>query len=315
MTLREISAQMHPFEVLEESLSALPLPMEPAPFDMPEIIMYSDRPSKDQVLEMHDEVSAEEPNDLEIVVEDLPGVEALDPEMEKTLEVSDDAMSSNETLRAEDDEKSKPKVKDKWDLMANGPKGFFLAIQERIENVPSHSGYDISGCERALASLNRLADEVSKTMRNDIDGLLDANKVEEALSKIDDGRDRLFDRIEKIKSSKKSSRRKKKADVDAGLVKEGQKSMPMGMVITVPLLISRIARVIINGMVSAGKDAEDLFQRQAEYYNLDRREKAELQQLLADMGMAIRQDRGAPENEDIDSTSENNFDWIPSYSA
>uniref|UniRef100_UPI0020289F2C hypothetical protein n=1 Tax=Caballeronia sp. INML3B TaxID=2921749 RepID=UPI0020289F2C len=86
--------------------------------------------------------------------------------------------------------------------------------------------------------------------------------------KIDDGILALIDAINKLNKMKKGKRKK-----TASLVKEGQKIAGVqGIVVTVPLLISRIARVCINGMVSGGHDIEDLFHRQAEKYDLTVRE-------------------------------------------
>ena len=82
---------------------------------------------------------------------------------------------------------------------------------------------------------------------------------------------------------------------------------------TVPLLISRIARVCINGMVSAGHDIEDLFRKQVELYNLDKREQAEVMQLLADMGYALRQDRGYLTGEGVNQERSDNADWAANY--
>lgn len=83
------------------------------------------------------------------------------------------------------------------------------------------------------------------------------------------------------------------------------------MYITVPLLISRIARVCINGMVSAGHDIEDLYERQVKFYKLNEREQAEVMQLLADMGYAVRQDRGFMPNDQLEVSD--GMDWSTNY--
>jgi len=55
---------------------------------------------------------------------------------------------------------------------------------------------------------------------------------------------------------------------------------------TVPLLISRMARVCINEAMS-GNDIEEIFKRQIAEYDLDSKEQTELSQLLDDMGWKI----------------------------
>jgi hypothetical protein len=66
-------------------------------------------------------------------------------------------------------------------------------------------------------------------------------------------------------------------------------------------------------MVSAGHDIEDLYARQVKYYKLSTREQAEVQQLLSDMGYAVRQDRGFMPDEDFDVSSSDNMDWAANY--
>jgi ElaB/YqjD/DUF883 family membrane-anchored ribosome-binding protein len=147
----------------------------------------------------------------------------------------------------------------------------------------------------------------------DLDGELDANKVEEVRAEIEKGISRLHDRVDKIKSSKKT-KKKKSAEFESELVKEAQKITGVqGVFVTVPLLISRIARVCINGMVSAGHDIEDLYARQVKQYKLTDREQAEVMQLLADMGYALRQDRGYMPDEEVDPASSDNYDWAANY--
>lgn len=290
--------------------------------DMPDVIpvvMYTEKPSPEVVMEMHDpgtfsDVQEEipeivEPVDIQIVVDELPGAAALDPELEKKLEVKDEDDVADQ---AQADSK-KSKKDPKWDWEAKGAQGFIHWVKERIDDVPKHSGYDSAGIERAISYLEKLDGEISRAMRLDLDGQLDANKIEEVRAEIDNGIERLYARLDKIKSKK--GKRKKKAESETGLVKEAQKATNIsGIVITVPLLISRIARVCINGMVSGGHDIEQMASDQIKKYDLDTREKAELFQLLADMGYPLRQDRGfIPDEDDFDQVSPDLYDFNSNY--
>jgi hypothetical protein len=67
-------------------------------------------------------------------------------------------------------------------------------------------------------------------------------------------------------------------------------------------------------MVSAGHDAEQSFKDQVKEYDLDKREQAELMQLLADMGMPVFQNRGYSLDEDVDFTN-GKYDWMSNYQA
>jgi hypothetical protein len=252
-----------------------------------------------------------EPGEIEIVIEELPGAPSgtHDPE---PLEVSEDDSKDKGEVADENDAK-KPKKNEKWDWEAHGPHGFVAWVKARIDDVPKHSGYDSAGLERAMSYMERLDNEISRAMRLDLDGELDANKIEAVRSQIDEGLSRLHDRLDKVKKHSKS-RRKKKADVDYTLVKEAQKITGVqGIYVTVPLLISRVARVCINGMVSAGHDIEDIYAKQVKKYKLSDREQAETMQLLSDMGYPLRQDRGYMPDEDVDFASSDNMDWAANY--
>jgi hypothetical protein len=165
--------------------------------------------------------------------------------------------------------------------------------------------------------MERIDNEISKAMRMDLDGELDGNKVESVRSQLDDGIARLQARLDKVKDTKKSNKRKKKSEYimdEDGFIKEAQKITGVqGVYVTVPLLISRIARVCVNGTVSAGHDIEDLYHRQVKKYSLNEREQAEVQQLLFDMGYPLRQDRGFMPDDDLEVSDSDNMDWAANY--
>lgn len=212
----------------------------------------------------------------------------------------------------EPEEEVEVEERDQWDWAGVGLTQFMGWLQGMLGAIPPHSGNDISGVERALAYLEALDRIISKAVRSDLKNELDIQQIELARHAIRDGINRLQDRYERLMAGTK--RNKKKAEMQESLVKEAQKITGVGhVVVTVPLLISRIARVCINGMVSAGHDIEDMFDRQAKTYNLDKREQAELLQLLEDMGYSMRRDRGFLRDEQIDTTRSDNFDWAANY--
>lgn len=259
-----------------------------------------------------------EPGQIELVVEDLEAIPGLfgdlDPAREAELEVTDAPDDKDAKKKEKDDNDAKAKApKDSWDWEAHGHEGFLEWIKNRFKSVPKHSGYDSSGLERAVSYLEKLDNEISKAMRLDLDGKLDADKIEDVRAKIEDGIDRLYERLEKIKKKTK----KKKADFveDEALVKEAQKAAGVrGIYVMAPLFISCIARTCINGYVSAGHDMEGIFKKLSTKYKLNDREKMETIQLLADMGFPVRLDRGMID-EEVDITSSDNVDWAANYKA
>src|SRR5690606_29318416 len=73
--------------------------------------------------------------------------------------------------------------------------------------------------------------------------------------------------------------------VDSGLTKKATKSS--GYTYYVNPFIYSVAKTLINGKVSQGKNIEDLFAKLDDRYKLDDREKLELYYLLNDMGHPI----------------------------
>jgi hypothetical protein len=245
------------------------------------------------------EVTDEEPDEIVFHLDEIPGA----PDA-KEIVVQDDNSAAVEV--DEDPEKS-----DEWT-----PKTFLPWLEKKFSDVPAHSGYDTTGLEKAISHFERLDREITKAMRTDFKNEIDSAKAERAREQIENGMERLIDRLDKVQSSKYKRKAKKSKSwaETTGLVKEAQKATNItGITITVPLLISRIARVCINGMVSAGHDIEDMFKRQVDEYSLDKREQAELSQLLSDMGYPMLQDRGYPVGEPVQIWRSDNFDWNAQY--
>jgi hypothetical protein len=271
-----------------------------------EIILYEHEPKMEDVVELH------QPEDTLEVTFKLPTLPGSDADM--PLEVStDDVEVENKADKSSDkNELAELEVADPW--KSPNPAQILNWVHERLNNLPRHSGRETTGIERTMAAMKRINQEISKAIANDYNGEVDIARLEEARREIFDGIHRLEEAKEKIESQ---NYKRKKAVVEGdGLVKEGKQDRIGGIIITVPILISRIAKTLINSTVSAGKDIEKSFDAQVKEWNLDKREQAELMELLEQMGYAApRRDRGWPRDHKADYTSENNFDFQPNYSA
>ena len=193
---------------------------------------------------------------------------------------------------------------------------FLQWLQDKMQGIPRHSGRDSAGLERAIAYLEHLDREISKAVRMDLNNEIAIDAVEKARDEIHKGIERLQDRHDKVVSSKypKRKKNKKKADEQHDMVKEASKGAYYGRItVTIPILISAIARACVNSMVSAGKDIEDEFHKFSKQYDLDKREEFMLYQTLSDMGYAVRRPRGTELNEEVDYTSTENTGWIANY--
>ncbi len=259
------------------------------------------------------EVSLPE-GEIILEVSDIPGAPHGTHDPEEPLEVEE--KDSKEEDKKDDNDAAKSKKNEKWDWANKGAHGFLLWVKERYESVPSHSGYDAAGLERAISYLEKLDNEISKAMRLDLDGELDADKVEKIRSRIDDDLARMYDRLDKLKKSSKR-KRSKRGETEHGLIKEGQKITGVqGIYVVVPLFISMIGRLCINGMVSAGHDLGRMYHEQSKKWKLTEREQAELLQFLSDCGYQTRMDRGhSPDMHDVDTASSDNSDWAANYRA
>lgn len=259
------------------------------------------RPLMGNTMEVNEDIEvSDEPTEVVFVLDDIPGA----PNAKEIMVRTDD---DDDEVEVEADEDGGWK----WE-----PAGFLSWLQNMFKNVPSHSGYDSTGLEKAIAYFEALDKEITKAMRTDFKNEIDSAQAEKAREQIENGLQRLIDRLEKINGEKykRKSKKSKSWAEEVGIVKEAQKAVKItGITITVPLLISRIARVCINGMVSAGHDIEDMYKRQVEEYDLNKREQAELSQLLADMGYPMFQDRGYPAGEPVEAWRNDNFDWSAQY--
>lgn len=253
------------------------------------------------------EVSDEDEDEARFLIFDLdnvPGAENQDDIVEPEIEVEEEP----DDIEVEE--------RDPWDWQSQGLGKFLPWLHERMHNVPGHSGYDTSGLERAISYFEVLDKEISKAMRMDFKNEIDVAKAEEAREQIEKGLERMVDRLEKVKTTKykRHAKKKKKSDANPELVKEAQKATHIsGITVTVPLLISHLARVCINSMVSAGRDIEDTFVKLAETYSLTNREKAELMQLLSDMNYPVRRDRGYLLDETPSAYSTDGMDWNQNF--
>lgn len=186
-------------------------------------------------------------------------------------------------------------------------------VKTTAYNCPRHTGKDVSGLERAIAYYDMILRQFSKATQQDIKGELDVDKVEAMRDEIYDGLKRLKERLDRV-SEKYSDKKKtkKKAEVEGGLIKEAGTTK---FDINVSLFMSAIARICINSTINAGHDIEVTFDKLCKQYDLTKREKLELLQLLDDMNYPIRRDFGILLGDDYDPTSSDNVEWIANYQA
>jgi ElaB/YqjD/DUF883 family membrane-anchored ribosome-binding protein len=265
-----------------------------------EVILYDELPEKEDVIELHE---PEEKKEIVFKLAPLPGANMMEP-----IEVSEGEEANEEIPKDKEIE-----VNDPWNWQKGGLESFLQWVQSRFNNLPTHSGESV-GVERTISYLKRINNEISKAISSDYDGKISVEHLEKARNEIHSAIDRLEDYLEEKKE--KLGKKSKAMSDDGDMVKEAQKSTHVGgIIITVPLHISAIARACINSMISAGKDIE----RTASYfitkYNLNDRDQMELFQLLNDMGYMFVRPRGLSLDEEFDRSSSDNIDYMAQYKA
>ena len=249
---------------------------------------------KHDILEVFDEPEEV----LQTVDEEEVPEEALmtEPELEFKLNHVPGADYQDEIVEEEPEEMvvdESTEEKDVWNCWRKKPLSEFLGwVKDRFANIPKHSGTDTTGIERVISYFDRIDSEISKAMREDYNREIDASKAEEARAELADGKHRLEERRKKLLSKK--FKKIKKGTEDAFITKEAGTPRGTGsIVVSVPYLVSNIARTCINGMVSSGRDIEETFKSLANEYKLDNRERFQVAQLIQDMGYQFTLDRAA----------------------
>lgn len=184
-------------------------------------------------------------------------------------------------------------------------------------NIPRHDGENMAAIESSIAWLNRLSNEISTNVRNDVDGVLEVDALGEVQASI------LADAI-KLKEALNGVKRKLTEKVKKGaedFMLEKMASLPNNIVISVTPFIRAITGILINSTVSAGKPFDEVYDYLIEKYEINEREQLEILQTLMDMGQPILKDRGAmPGSVSNKSTKEHEdnlegFDYIKNYFA
>ncbi len=259
----------------------------------------------DSFVVMDDRSDTSKPQELLVMDEEPKNTIVIDDDGEVTFSINTIPGAPADLVLDDDDDESKSIESepeeiteatetdgDVWGWEKSHGIGKFIAwLKSMIENVPSHSGSDTTGVERAIAYFERLNGEISRAMRRDFKKEIDAAKAEEARTMIEDGIKRLTDRLERLREKKFKKSRKKAGFESGNLVKTAETSFTGGITVNVPYFISFVARTCIDASVQAGKDMKETFIKLSSEYKLDKREKVQVIQLIKDMGYPLVMDR------------------------
>jgi len=287
-----------------------------------------------------DEVAGHEPETM--VSEDevpLPQVIVVE---EGTPEIAEYIPGSNKQVEPEVEQEEQAAKDTDWEHDQDHSK-FLGHFDTKVKHIPRHSGNTVLGCERAIAFLKSLLNELSKALRSDLDGKIEEQAAEDRYRETQSMVSRLEQQIKKLKGSGKT------AEMDVRLVSEGhcdkcQSTAPMwhdtaservvclhceaanesaGLEKTantprINVYVSPFERavvgIMVNSAVSAGKNIEETYDMLKNKYNFTPREELAIQQLVADYGYPVFKDR-ARLNESSDPSSGSGVDWQTNYYA
>lgn len=168
--------------------------------------------------------------------------------------------------------------------------------------IPMHDGRTTTGCEKAIVFLDRLNSQISRAIKDDVESVLDLEKLEEIRGHIMRDVITLKDHLNNLKRKIKEEH-SKKASTDApmwinsegksvDIVKEATTPHSRGMVITITPFQRAITGMMINAHVSAGKPMDEVYQALKEKYDITDREELEIIQICMDSGFPFFKDRG-----------------------
>ena len=187
--------------------------------------------------------------------------------------------------------------------------------------IPAHDGRTTVGCERAISYLERLNSDISRAIKDDVDGVLDLMELESVRTNI------MHDVI-KLKQHLGNLKKKLK-EVNAGnseiplwkntqgelvdpLKIEKSASVPNNMVIAITPFERAITGMMINSHVSAGRPMADTFEALKKKYDISDREELSIMQICMDNGFPIFKDRGTIGAGDEEGLA---LDFIKNYFA
>lgn len=257
-------------------------------------------------------------------------IQEIKEEISNTPDLDDNFLpGATEPILEEDDDKEDEaddvEVETNW-VDDRDPSKFINYLRDSYSNIPPHTGNTISGCERALAYLNKLHREISEAIRNDDKNALDEvlDEIEEYRVKILKGMVALKKRIGDLKRKFKEEGSQKIANEALDLIKESlesneikkeAKSGSFQMVITP--FERAITGMLINSVVSAGHPFEEVYDYLKKKFDITPREELAILQIIMDMGFPIFKDRGTIGESGDGDKKENGqgIDFIKNYFA
>lgn len=198
---------------------------------------------------------------------------------------------------------------------------FVQFLDEQMGRIPTvqHAQGNLSKMENAVSRWKKLNNYCSEAMRSDFEGSLDVDDIDKKRQQIEYNMDALQDAIDNLNAMKqtrrqqrKQHRRRSEEDFNDTITKEAQFG---DFQINISPFHRAIAGALINGVVSGGRDMNELWEKAKKKYDMTPREELEILQILSDMGYPTFKDR-LTIGDDQDPTRDKDFgEWQSNYYA
>ena len=277
---------------------------------------------KDQTVGEYIETFEDDIGDMKEGLEDISEI-AADIEDEFGDEKIEDLLPGSEVSRIKNDKEDAKET----DYINDGDLSKFMQYITECypAKIPQHDGKSMLGCERATGFLERLNNEISRAIRDDVEGKLsdDIDQLEEIRTNIMKDILVLKNHLSILKKKFKEEHEKKAAPlwlngageeirIDGDISKKA--STPNNIVISVTPFERAISGMLINATVSAGYDMEEVYEFLKDKYKLSDREELAIMQIVADSGYHIFKDRGTFSG-DKDDEGSRGVDFMKNYFA
>ncbi len=218
-----------------------------------------------------------------------------------------------EIPEGEEGDKAKEELEEEnksW-LETHDVEKFHEFLQEEMNRIksPLAARSSLSEMERAYNQWLELDKNVSKALRSDYESKLDVPSIDKQRALIQSNIDQLQYLLNGVKNMKKRSKSE-----GGEMVKEANTPKHTGLQTIMSLFESAIVRSLINGVVSGGRNMEELFEIAKEKYDITDREELAIFQAITDLGYPTFKDRLRIGDKDQDvSDSENFGEWQSQY--
>jgi hypothetical protein len=188
---------------------------------------------------------------------------------------------------------------------------FFPFLLEEFKRLkkPLEVRTSLSATEQALGQWKDLNKHISSALSNDYHGKLDAQKLDQLRSQVE----RNIEELERIRTSYINLKKNKRADAQHEIVKEATTPKYLGMQTNMTLFERAVVGALINGVVSGGRNMEELYALAKKKYDLSDREELAIFQALMDLGYPTFKDRLRVGDESQDPDGTNIGEWQSQY--